>query len=82
MHISIKIEVHAYAEEKLCDESFDDAPFYGINGPEIMLPLNKIRDQILLLILNPAHSATRNFGQESPDLFASLSDKVRKSTER
>ncbi|MPM46233.1 hypothetical protein SDC9_92931 [bioreactor metagenome] len=47
MHINIKIEVHAYAEEKLCDECIDDAPFYGIIGPEIMLPLSKIRGQIL-----------------------------------
>jgi hypothetical protein len=46
MHISIKIEVHAFAEEKLCDKVLDDAPFYGINGPEIMLPLSKIRGQV------------------------------------
>lgn len=44
MKLIIKLEIHAYAEEKLCDEYFDDPPFFGINGPEIMLPLSKNRD--------------------------------------
>lgn len=39
MNLCIYLEVHAYAEDELCDEVFDDAPFYGINGPEIMHPL-------------------------------------------
>lgn len=46
MEIKIKLEVHAYAEEKLCDEVFDDPPFYGINGPEIMVPLRNKRDYV------------------------------------
>lgn len=41
MKLTVKLEIHAYAEEKLCDEYFDDPPFFGINGPEIMLPLSK-----------------------------------------
>lgn len=45
MKLTVKLEIHAYAEEKLCDEYFDDPPFFGINGPEIMLPLSKKRGQ-------------------------------------
>ena len=44
MNIQIKFEIHAFAEEKLCDECFDDAPYYGINGPEIMCPLSVKRN--------------------------------------
>ena len=43
MKITVKLEIHAYAEEQLCDECFDDPPYLGINGPEIMLPLSKKR---------------------------------------
>ena len=43
MKINVKLEIHAYAEEKLCDWNFDDPPHYGINGPEIMFPLSEKR---------------------------------------
>lgn len=46
MNIKIRLEIHAYAEEKLCDEFFDEPPFFGINGPEVMLPLSKKRGHI------------------------------------
>lgn len=36
--ITIWIEAHAYAEEKLCDETFD-IPGFAIAGPECMAPL-------------------------------------------
>lgn len=44
MKIRIKLDIHAYVQEQLCDEVFDDAPWYGINGPEIMGPLSKKRN--------------------------------------
>lgn len=44
MEIKIRLDIHAYAEEQLCDGCFDDPPFYGINGPEVMLPLSKRRN--------------------------------------
>lgn len=43
MEIKICLEIHAYARERLCDRYFDDAPFYGINGPEVMFPLSQKR---------------------------------------
>lgn len=39
----IVLEIHAYANEQLCDICFDDAPYYGIHGAEIMLPFAKAR---------------------------------------
>ena len=39
MNVLVHIEAHAFAEEKLCDQDFDNPPHYGIVGPEIMLPL-------------------------------------------
>jgi len=44
MKIKIRFDIHAYAEEQLCDEVFDDSPGYGINGPEAMEPLSKMRN--------------------------------------
>lgn len=46
MKLKVKLEIHAYAEEKICDEYFEDPPFYGINGPEIMGPLSRKRDSV------------------------------------
>lgn len=46
MNIQIKLEIHAFAEEQLCDDCFD-APYYGINGPEIMQPLSVKRNHIM-----------------------------------
>lgn len=43
MNVTVKLEIHAYAEEKLRDEMLDDLPFYGIHGPEIMRPLSEKR---------------------------------------
>jgi len=41
MHTQVKflIEIHAYVNEHLCDEVFDDVVHHGIHGPEIMQPL-------------------------------------------
>lgn len=39
MKVIINLEIHAYAEERLCDEVFDSPPSYGILGPQIMVPL-------------------------------------------
>lgn len=46
MNITVKLEIHAYAAEKLCDEVFDDSPYYGIHGPEIILPLSRKRGYV------------------------------------
>ena len=48
MELTVKLEIHAYAEDQLCDECFDDPPFFGINGPEIMLPLSKKRGHVFV----------------------------------
>lgn len=48
MEIKIRLEIHAYAREKLHDWDFDSAPSYGINGPEVMLPLSKKRGVVIL----------------------------------
>lgn len=44
MNIRIKLDIHAHVAEQLCDGVFDDAPFYGINGPDAMEPLSKKRN--------------------------------------
>ena len=49
MRIKVKLEIHAYAKEKLCDGHFDNPPFYGINGPEIMAPLGSKRGQTMCI---------------------------------
>lgn len=49
MNIIIKLEIHAFAEEKICDWYFDAHPSYGLYGPEIMLPLKAKRGCILAL---------------------------------
>lgn len=49
MNIQLKLAIHAFAEEQLCDECFDDAPYYGINGPEVMYPLSVKRNHIMTL---------------------------------
>lgn len=41
-HVSFVFDIHAYSEERLCDGSFEP-PYYGILGPEIMMPLAKYR---------------------------------------
>lgn len=28
MELTVKLEIHAYAEDQLCDECFDDPPFW------------------------------------------------------
>lgn len=43
MKINVKLEIHAYAQEKLCDWNFDNPPHFGINGPEVMFPLSEKR---------------------------------------
>lgn len=50
--IEIILDIHAYAEEKLCDECFDDPPYYGINGPEVMLPFAEGRGHKFLFEFN------------------------------
>ena len=52
MQIKIQFEIHAYAEEKLCDEYLDRAPDFGIVGPEIILPLLAKRDSCVSFIYN------------------------------
>lgn len=52
MELKIELEIHACAEEQLCDQYFDDPPFFGINGPEIMLPLSKKRGQAVICECN------------------------------
>ena len=52
--ITIKLDAHAYEEEKLCDSVFDQPPFYGINGPEIMEPLSKCRGMAFQLTYDAA----------------------------
>lgn len=47
MNVQVKLEIHAFVEERLCDECFDAAPHYGINGPEIMYPLSIKRNHIM-----------------------------------
>ena len=44
MELEITLEIHAYADEQLCDKYFDNPPFYSINGPEIMEPLSRNRN--------------------------------------
>lgn len=39
--LSIKFDIHAYAEERLHDEYFDESHSWGIVGPEIMKPLSE-----------------------------------------
>lgn len=39
MLLNVIFEVHAYAEEKLCDEQLEPESDYGINGPDVMVPL-------------------------------------------
>lgn len=48
MNIRIKLDIHAFVQEHLCDEVFDDAPDYGLHGPEIMYPLSKKRNSELV----------------------------------
>lgn len=49
MNIQVKLEIHAFAEEQLCDDCFDDPPYYGINGPEIMYPLSAKRNHQMVI---------------------------------
>lgn len=42
--IIVELDIHAYAEERLCDALFDDPPFYGIVGPDVMKPLSEYRN--------------------------------------
>lgn len=46
MVINIKFDIHAYVEERLCDDCFEDTPYYGIHGPEVMLPLKQKQNYI------------------------------------
>ena len=43
MFVKINFDIHAYAKDKLCDHYFDEPPYYGINGPEVMFPLSQKR---------------------------------------
>lgn len=47
MEICFEIEVHIYAEERLCDEFLEDGASCGILGPEVVLPLRRNRNCIL-----------------------------------
>lgn len=49
MNVTVRLEIHAYAENALCDRVFDEPPFYGINGPEIMRPLSEKRGHVFCL---------------------------------
>ena len=49
MNVTVRLEIHAYAENALCDRVFDEPPFYGINGPKIMRPLSEKRGHIFCL---------------------------------
>lgn len=44
MEICFEIEVHIYAEERLCDEILEDGASCGILGPEVVLPLRRNRN--------------------------------------
>lgn len=44
--VKVILDIHAYVGENLCDEAFDDAPFYGINGAEVVVPLRDKRGYI------------------------------------
>lgn len=52
MRVRIKLEIHAYESERLCDECFDDAPGYGLYGPEGMLPLVRKRNSEMVFDYN------------------------------
>lgn len=45
MKISVHIDAHVFAEEKLIDRLFEEPPHYGIAGPKVMLPLAQKRGQ-------------------------------------
>ena len=47
MTVFVHLEAHAFAEEKLCDQDFDNPPHYGIIGPEVMLPLAQSRGRTI-----------------------------------
>lgn len=44
MKVNFAIQIHAYEGERICDMCFDDAPDYGLYGPDIMLPLLENRN--------------------------------------
>ena len=41
--IKVHLSAHAFQEEMLCDQFFDESNGYGIVGPEIMKPLSQCR---------------------------------------
>ncbi len=46
MKIKIRLDIHAYAEEKLCDNQLEP-PDYGLHGPEIVKPYADKRNSVL-----------------------------------
>lgn len=48
--VSVSLDIHAFAEERLCDRWFDSPPDYGIVGPEIMKPLSTKRNTQMELL--------------------------------
>ena len=79
MIIHLLLEIHAYVEEKLCDEYFDSPPYYGIHGPEIMLPLAKGRGSIIKFEYNENTKMSdmvdcikKAIGIDSPDYSAPI----------
>lgn len=47
MQLDVRFVVHAYAEERLCDEQLEPESDYGINGPDVMVPLAAKRGAVM-----------------------------------
>ena len=46
MVINVRIEAHAYSEDEIRNDYFNDQIGYGIAGPDAMAPLDKVRNHI------------------------------------
>lgn len=47
MRLNVEFVVHAYAEERLCDEELEPESDYGLYGPDVMIPLAAKRGTVM-----------------------------------